>query len=364
MSSLLSCFQGSTLNSSFNPRETEAYEVCQEIFRQYLADLMERMDEREDRIIEDNTYTVMEPHTIIIDNIPYYYEIPVEKCDVTVSRQFNEVNPSYLMAYISMTSDITSKDIRRHIDEEKLVEYLCAISPLEQVKVSDTEFVLYNDIRTIDEIGAMYFPDEESMMERLAASFDFYVSFIGDYGLLAGVIGGVGGIPEDALLHAGGMRVPHYFQTDYRNVKYGNGSIASSGCAPTCIAMVASYLSRGEVTPPEVAAAVGNKYYVTGIGSSWSIFSGSAGLWGMSCRDLGKSTRAVFRELQAGHPVVVSMAAGTFTRGGHFLVLRGMTADGKFLVNDPNRNNYNKFGTDEFPIDLVAGEAKNYWSFQ
>ena len=43
---------------------------------------------------------------------------------------------------------------------------------------------------------------------------------------------------------ANGMQIPHYLQTDYGNIPYGGGSIASSGCGPTSFAMIASYLHR------------------------------------------------------------------------------------------------------------------------
>lgn len=36
---------------------------------------------------------------------------------------------------------------------------------------------------------------------------------------------------------ANGMQIPHYLQTDYGNIPYGGGSIASSGCGPTSFAI-------------------------------------------------------------------------------------------------------------------------------
>ena len=47
---------------------------------------------------------------------------------------------------------------------------------------------------------------------------------------------------------ANGMQIPHYLQTDYGNIPYGGGSIASSGCGPTSFAMIASYLTGNTIT--------------------------------------------------------------------------------------------------------------------
>lgn len=44
----------------------------------------------------------------------------------------------------------------------------------------------------------------------------------------------------------------------------------------------------------------------------------------------------VLKALSEGHPVYSSQHAGLFTRGGHFIVLRGVENGNKVLVNDPN----------------------------
>ena len=47
--------------------------------------------------------------------------------------------------------------------------------------------------------------------------------------------------------------VPRYYQTDYPHINFGNGTIATSGCSMTCLAMVATYLTDQEYTPPQMA---------------------------------------------------------------------------------------------------------------
>ena len=50
----------------------------------------------------------------------------------------------------------------------------------------------------------------------------------------------------------------------------------------------------------------------------------------------------VIEALKNHQPVICSMKGGKFTNGGHFIVLTGITEDGKILVNDPYGGNYNK----------------------
>ena len=53
--------------------------------------------------------------------------------------------------------------------------------------------------------------------------------------------------------------VPLYFQTDYPYTMYGSGTIESSGCSITSLAMVASYLTEHEYLPDELARYFGGR---------------------------------------------------------------------------------------------------------
>jgi hypothetical protein len=46
--------------------------------------------------------------------------------------------------------------------------------------------------------------------------------------------------------------------------------------------------------------------------------------------------QTVNSELNAGHPIIASCQGGPFCGGGHFIVIRGVTGDGKYLINNPN----------------------------
>lgn len=163
---------------------------------------------------------------------------------------------------------------------------------------------------------------------------------------------------------ANGMQIPHYLQTDYGNVPYGGGSIASSGCGPTSFAMIASYLTGTTITPVDAVSWCGNSYYKPGVGTYWSYFGAAASHFGCGSVTQTTNMNTVLKALSEGHPVISSQRAGLFTSGGHFIVLRGVTASGKVLVNDPNDSASKNYTNREFDMASEIHATSNaYWIF-
>ena len=163
---------------------------------------------------------------------------------------------------------------------------------------------------------------------------------------------------------ANGMQIPHYLQTDYGNIPYGGGSIATSGCGPTSFAMVASYLTGKTITPVDAVSWCGNSYYKPGVGTYWSYFAAAASHFGCGSVTHTNDPNKVLKALSEGHPVISSQSVGLFTRGGHFIVLRGVTASGKVLVNDPNDSASKNYINREFDMmSEIHATASAYWIF-
>ena len=151
--------------------------------------------------------------------------------------------------------------------------------------------------------------------------------------------------------------VPLYFQTDYPDVEFGKGTIATSGCSITCLAMVATYLTDREYTPPQLAWHFGS-YGETNIDRL------NYGIEQMQlpCRytyDADETLQAV----RDGKVAIALMGeTSIFTTAQHFIVLTGMGQYGKFTVNDPMAANYTgsrhmkeSFATGFSHIDLRTG---------
>lgn len=162
--------------------------------------------------------------------------------------------------------------------------------------------------------------------------------------------------------------VPLYDQTDYPNVPYGAyGSVASHGCGITSVAMVASYLNDIYYQPDKLARQFGN--YNTANGSYWILMEDSAEVLGLGLQERTYSTKKVMEALANGQVIIALQSKGLFTGGGHFIVLTGLTEDGKILVNDPNGANYSKNKTlingfkNGFTPEQVFENGGPYWIY-
>ncbi|GAA0099303.1 hypothetical protein UT300012_00170 [Paraclostridium bifermentans] len=141
---------------------------------------------------------------------------------------------------------------------------------------------------------------------------------------------------------------------------YGEDPIAIDGCAPTSLAMVAVGLTGNtSVTPLSVSDyAYKNGYYIDGVGSSWSLISEGSKHFGLKSHELPLNKSSILSTLESGNPIILTVGPGTFTSTGHFLVLTGLTDDGKIKINDPNSKlNSSK----SWDVDIFLNETKNLW---
>lgn len=345
------------IDDNFSAKETQIYKTISKSYDTYFEELQEKMEKRRDEIIEENTKTVTETHTAEDGST---YTTSKEICTATVDIQMNRISVVYYFAYVNHISlEQVKAGTKYKVRSREVIDFLEKISTfkeeMEEVSEGDIEkkYYLYNEVLSVEEVGNYFFGDNDEEKQMFLCSYDLYLSFIQDY------TEGTGEIEYPNT----GMNIPRYFQTDYKTTPYGDGMISSTGCAPTSLAMVISYLTKTTVSPVTIVQFTGNKYYVSGQGSSWSIFGACASHWGLSSQSLGKDMQGVINALKSGKPVIASMGPGTFTKGGHIIVIRGVTEDGYFLINDPNKANYTKYGTDKFSCNTVFSEAKNFWCF-
>ncbi|MBQ9341349.1 MAG: C39 family peptidase [Lachnospiraceae bacterium] len=158
--------------------------------------------------------------------------------------------------------------------------------------------------------------------------------------------------------------IPLFIQWDKRwgYKDYGGKCIGTSGCGPTCVAMVACGLTGNPDINPCVVAnfAVNNGFYKYGQGTSWSFMTDGARAFGIDGHSGEISADYIMSVLSEDTPIICSMKPGDFTYTGHFIVLTGIDEDGKIMVNDPNsRNNSDK----HWDVDTLVKQIKALWVY-
>lgn len=158
--------------------------------------------------------------------------------------------------------------------------------------------------------------------------------------------------------------VPLYLQQNYPGTMYGEYKITTNGCGITSLAMLASYMTDDELTPPELCALYGR--YSRPTGTSGALFDEAPPQLGFYLIEKTYDWREARDYMQEGHPVIVCQYRGYWTRGGHYLVLEKLTEDGMVQVRDSNLFNYRKLvrhKEDKFPWDTINGAGQGYWIY-
>ena len=119
---------------------------------------------------------------------------------------------------------------------------------------------------------------------------------------------------------------------------YGTDDIGRYGCGPTAMAMVVGSMPEADTDPLQMAQlAVSLGHWAKRGGSYLSVVEGLASASGLTAVSLRERTPDALMDALTGSNLLVAlMGPGHFTKGGHFIVLRGVTLSGKILVADPN----------------------------
>ena len=159
------------------------------------------------------------------------------------------------------------------------------------------------------------------------------------------------------------IKLVYYSQEDprWRHLLYSNHrdpkqTIGTSGCGPTCFAMVASSILGKPILPPEAAEfAIKHGYRTYNNGTSWGYFASAARHYGLECHQT-ENFDVAKQALKDGALVIASMGPGHFTSGGHYVLLVAYK-DGWVEVFDPNHDN-TKYGADGIINQGVKNDGK------
>ena len=151
-------------------------------------------------------------------------------------------------------------------------------------------------------------------------------------------------------------KVPTYSQNDYPNTPYGNGTIKSSGCGITSLAMVASYLLNDEILPDELAEEFGSRR------------DSNVGRMLYAADTLGLTYTKTFEfndvktALEEGKVAIVLLnETSKLTNSQHLVVYSGITSEGLIIIKDPNSHNWTRYEK-EFTNGFKQSSASNGFS--
>lgn len=163
-------------------------------------------------------------------------------------------------------------------------------------------------------------------------------------------------IPDDTVYVCG---VPLYFQDDYPDTLYGDGTVKTSGCSVTSLTMVANSVTGYDYEVDELAEYFGGR----ALNHIERLEKGSKTL-GLSFHKT-ENWYETWEALKDGK-IAIALMDGIgrdclFTDSQHFIVLAGLNEQGKIMVNDSNKGNYDKwnlkngFETGFDPDDILCG---------
>ena len=164
-----------------------------------------------------------------------------------------------------------------------------------------------------------------------------------------------------------------YLQTDKRwkdlpyQVPGETATIGGSGCGPTAAAMLIETLTGKTFTPVDACKwSVEHGYKAKGQGTYYGYFAPQFEAFGIKCWQLSwtnvyhnpasKVHDQALEYLKQGYYLIALMKKGTWTSGGHFIVV--WWADGKIRINDPASTMDSRVNGD---INTFRNEAAYYW---
>lgn len=183
--------------------------------------------------------------------------------------------------------------------------------------------------------------------------------------------------------------VVYYSQLDPHWAKqpYLGGTIYTSGCGPTSMAMIVSTLTGQRILPSEMATYFTDQGWAdSSQGTLWQGIIQAPKKWNLPIGDElrgdpnsyltdAEMQSKVIPALKSGKLLIVSgdgkgSGSAIFSPVGHFIVIRGIAPDGNFLINDPNNfvdSNGNPVAGStslkEWPASEFESTVTGVWAF-
>jgi hypothetical protein len=274
-------------------------------------------------------------------------------------REINVSSPPWrvLMALDSVHSGQDYKKLDIDFIKQFVIKHLSYETDYDTVKAEGSiTITIYIDtscssiIDMAAEISSLNTELEMQDKEGIADGTYDFLTYYDDDGTLQSTpyydLGADIGVDDPFDSSPGCVPLPYFNQGETRwNYKNGqkiiiyppDRTIKTSGCGATSVAMVIVGLTGDRTVNPLTVMDYAIKYgYYKGNGIYASMFAALGKQYGISVSYWWPSGQRIADAIQNGHPVIAHMgAAGSAFPHGHFLVLKGITADGRVIINDP-----------------------------
>lgn len=139
----------------------------------------------------------------------------------------------------------------------------------------------------------------------------------------------------------------------------GGYTACATACGPTSLAMAVKNMTGQNITPEDTINYYDQKQlWVAGGSGSWieGIKSG-AEHWGLRTETIDTKDINSYKQVidKGGLVIVAGYGAAPFIPQGHYIVIRGITPEGKFIIGDPGQSTSTN-GTPDAPVtwDMAA----------
>jgi len=166
------------------------------------------------------------------------------------------------------------------------------------------------------------------------------------------------------IAHERFPEIPLYLQQDYPKTMFGGFKITTNGCGITSFAMLASYMTDDEQTPPEMCGRYGR--YSHSNGTDGMIFNIESAVMGFYLKEKTYEPKIALEALEQGYIVISVQHPGYWTRAGHYIVCESVNEEGLIQVRDSNIYNYSRIRSHKEDVHKwgsITANGSGFWIF-
>ena len=152
----------------------------------------------------------------------------------------------------------------------------------------------------------------------------------------------------------------NYYQKDFSELVE-NSSAVTAGGASTAVAMVLTAINEKDITPIETTKwGVENNADVPNEQGEITYFDNISKAYGIECESMELTKENILKNISDGKYMIISMDEGKFGNKGNYIVITGITEDGKLKIADPNSTDNTEKVWD---ISVFLEEGLKLWGF-